>query len=165
MININFKYKLLEDDNWYILPITLEEYIDHNYFDESKELSIENILPLYDSDAREYLPQELRDSTQFIVIEEIDMNSLQTEVFKEYFWNNGENSLIEVIRTNENITDREIIIDMKHRISENYVVSETIRLSRINNVLQPNFHGYVKIDNDGVDEMYGEPYSLKIWDI
>lgn len=138
MISLVFKYWRKNSASWDILNISHEEYFD---LDEDENCEIDSI-PLYPH-FHQYLDIPVQD-IHFIYVSITDNNNRR--IFKQTFWNNGENFCTE--RTDEGDTPyREVIITSLIDIETKKY--EIIRLILNAEFIFPSYHGFITNNADG----------------
>ena len=136
MKNINFKYMTAQSIEFQTLNISIEDYFELDK-DEICEIdSVPRFLHFHD-----YIDIKIEDLLFIHVIIEIEDKKRE---FKQSFWNQGNNFIIERIDTGD-IPYKEIIICSDIKEGE----SEIIRFTFHDSQILPVYHGFISTNSDG----------------
>ena len=135
-IKILFKYHIKDETEWRVLHMKPQDY-----FDEALEYDLDSS-PKF-ANFCDYLKHS-KDEVLFIHI--TVENNVGKKEFKQTFWNEGNNFIIERIDSKFN-DYREIIVSSQ--VQNEHDKSETIRIVLKGDRLFPAYHGFIKDEADG----------------
>lgn len=138
---ITITYQRIASPTWQSVNLSPAQYFDL----EGEESLSWDCVPIFNH-AIDYLDidaSEIRCTK--ISIEDIPQRTNRTII--ETFWNHGKNRLIERNDIGETFKDWELILESI--INESPLTWEILRLDRSGEVLVPNYHGFIRRNNDG----------------
>lgn len=144
MLVLSFKYKMIQSDSWLSLPLTAEDYFDLDTDEELEIWSIPKSNHLLD-----YIEND-RKNVAAIVLTISDSIKNETLTFKQRFWNNQQNYLLESIEEKQGNINVELILQILVQDDPNEQIWEIIRFSRIDGLLSPTWHSFIKENQTGL---------------
>ena len=144
MVSIDFKYKIKEYEYWKDLELTANEYFELDTDEEPEIWSLPKWNKLLD-----YIDIE-KAKVDDIIIKITDSIKEESLIFKQKFWNNQRNSLLESIEDKQGITDIELILETLVNDNPDEEVWEIIRFSRSDGLLTPTLHTFITENKDGL---------------
>lgn len=149
-IVIEFKYKILGSDDWFINDIAVEEYFDFSMLDEGEELESDSV-PMFNN-LIDYFNDEHQQISQ-IFISITDKKNNEKIQFSQLFWNGQNCWILERIDTTNGIRNyHEYIIEtlLPAEITKNPEKSyEIIRFSPEKEGIKCWYHGIINDNADG----------------
>lgn len=140
-VSVNIKYKLVNEQSWVNLAISPQEYFD---LEEHEKIEVDSI-PIYNH-ALDYINKNKKEIeiTQIAIYDHIKHARI---IITETFWDNQNNRIIERIDTGK--ADEGELIIVESKIRDNPLVYEIIRFNRKDEILIPEYHGFITQNSDG----------------
>jgi len=135
---------MIQSDIWLSVPLTANDYFDLDTNEELEVWSVPKSNKLLD-----YI-KNYRENVESIVLTISDSVKHDKLTFKQKFWNNQQNYLIESIEEKQGRSDIELIFQILVQDNSDEEIWELIRLSRINGLLSPTFHSFITESQTGL---------------
>jgi len=137
MLTIDFKYKISNEIKWCSKSLVVEDYFDLEEYEEPEIWSVPKSSKLLD-----YIDND-RELVTSIIIVISDWEKNETLTFKQYFWNNQNNSFIESIENKQGNENVELIFESLVDNDSDNMIWEIVRFSRNDDLLTPTFHTFI----------------------
>ncbi len=143
MIKITIKFKYNSNSGWQTITLSPEEYFEPISEDEEYEL---DSVPLY-LDVIDYLDIDDINKVKTICLEQVNTEDNSIRTVKTHYWNNQDNFVREVYCCTSNEEYFEVITQSLIDVSP--LVYEIMRIVKIDDILQPTYHGFITKNEDG----------------
>ena len=144
MLTIDFKYKISNESEWRSKLLSAEDYFDLEEYEEPEIWSLpksSKLLDYLDND------RELVDSINIVIS---DLERDETLTFKQYLWNNQNNSFTESIENKQGNEDVELIYESLVDNDPDNMTWEIVRFSRMDDFFNPTFQSFVTENRKGL---------------
>ena len=144
MLTIDFKYKISGEGEWHSKSLVVEDYFDLEEYEEPEIWSVPKSSKLLD-----YIDND-RELVDSIIIMISDLEKNETLTFKQYFWNNQNNSFTESIENKQGNENVELIIESLVNDDLDNMIWEILRFSRNDDLITPTFHTFITENRNGL---------------